>query len=159
MIKVFLFIFWAFTQSSHVAMMSAECFPDEGLIKVYLKTSHDDFKYDYRFKIDDDQIFDESGKIDTTKIFVSKYLASRIQMFANNNLLSGRITSFESDNNEVNMRLIYHYNKKAKQFKVSNTFMNGVNRNPTTLLIFKYKDIEQEAKLTEDKTEQTFVVK
>ena len=37
--------------------------------------------------------------------------------------------------------------------------MNGVNRNPSTLLIFKYMDYERDVKLSEKKTEERFVVK
>lgn len=121
--------------------------------------SHKDFAYDYRVMINDDVLFDPSGKIDTTEIFVSKYIDSRVSLFARDVRLKGRLTSFESADGEVNMNLVYNYDKKVKQFKVHNTFLNNVNRKPSTLLIFKYKDYEEDVKLTEDKTEETFVVK
>ena len=159
MIKIILLSLWAFTQPAHVSLMSAECFPDEGVIRVFLKMSHADFKYDYRHMINDDQLFDPSGKIDTTEILVSKYLDSRVQIFANDKILKGRLTNFESANGEINTNLLYHYNKRAKHFKVSNTFLNDVNKNPSTLLIFKHNDFEEDVKLSEAKTEQLFVVK
>jgi|WetSurSiteA1Bulk_404760.scaffolds.fasta_scaffold72267_1 hypothetical protein len=159
MIKLFFLLLWSFTQPAHVSLMSAECFPDEGVIRVFLKMSQDDFKYDYRFMINDDQIFDTSGKIDTTEVLVSKYLNSRIRIFAGEQLLKGRLTKLESANGEVNVNLLYSYNGKAKQFKVDNTFLNGVNRNPSNLLIFKYNDFEEEVKLTQEKTYKSFRVK
>lgn len=159
MIKILILSLLAFTQPAHVSLMSAECFPEEGTIKVFLKMSHKDFAYDYRVMINDDVLFDPSGKIDTTEIFVSKYIDSRVSLFARDVRLKGRLTSFESAYGEVNMNLVYNYDKKVKQFKVHNTFLNNVNRKPSTLLIFKYKDYEEDVKLTEDKTEETFVVK
>jgi hypothetical protein len=159
MIKTILLLLWVFNQTAHVSLMSAECFPDNGTIKVYLKMKHADFKYDYRHMINDDYMFDPSGKIDTTEVLVSSYVDSRVGLFANDVKLIGRLTSFESVNGEVNMNLVYHYNKTAKHFRVSNTFLNGVNRKPSTLLIFKYKDYEDEERLTEEKTEEIFVVK
>jgi hypothetical protein len=159
MIKTILLLLFISNQTAHISLMSAECLPDEGIIKVYLKIKHADFKYDYRHMINDDYMFDPSGKIDTTEVSVISYVDSRVGLFANDVKLKGRLTGFESANGEVNMYLLYHYDKTAKHFKVSNTFLNGVNRKPSTLLIFKYNDFEDEEKLSEDKTEETFVVK
>jgi hypothetical protein len=159
MIKLFLLLLWSFTQTAHVSLMSAECFPEEGVIKVFVKMNHADFTYDYRHMIDDDQIFDPSGKIDTTKIIVRRYLDTRVQIFSNGQLLKGKLKRFESAGGEVNINISYPYNKKSKHFKVSNTFMNGVNRKPTVLLIFKYNDYEEDVKLDEENTEHSFTVK
>jgi hypothetical protein len=159
MIKTIFLLLWVLNQTAHVSLMSAECSPDEGTIKVFLKMNHADFKYDYRHMINDDYMFDPSGKIDTTEVSVSSYVDSRVGLFANEVKLKGRLTSFESANGEVNINLLYHYNKAAKHFKVSNTFLNGVNRKPSTLLIFKYNNFEDEEKLTEEKTEETFSVR
>jgi hypothetical protein len=139
--------------------MSVECFPDKGVIKVFLKMSHEDFIYDYRFIINDDQNFDSSGKIDTTEIQVRNYLNNRVKLFAGDKLLKGQLMKIESANGEVDLSLLYPYNKRTKNFKVINTFLNDLNKDPSTLLIFKYKDIEQDVKLTQEKTEEVFLVK
>lgn len=139
--------------------MSAECFPDKGVIKVFLKMSHEDFIYDYRFIINDDQNFDPSGKIDTSEIQVRNYLNNRVKLFAGDKLLKGQLMKIESANGEVDLSLLYPYNKRTKHFKVINTFLNDLNKDPATLLIFKYNDIEQDVKLTQEKTEQEFLVK
>jgi hypothetical protein len=159
MIKFFFLLLWLFPQTVHESLMSAECFPDEGVIRVFMKMRHADFVYDYRHMINDDQLLDSSDKIDTTEILVRNYIDSRVQIFANEKILKGRISKFESANGEVNMNLLFQYNKRSKNFKVINTFMNGVNRNPSTLLIFKYKDYEKDVKLSEIKTVETFVIK
>jgi hypothetical protein len=159
MVRILFLLLWTLTQDSHVSFMSAECFPGEGVVRVFIKMSHADFRYDYRHMINDDYIFDPSGKIDTTEVLVSKYLESRVQIFAGDKEMKGRLTSFVSVNGEVDMNLLYHYNNRLKSFKVISTIMNGVNRNPSTLLIFKHNDYEEDVKLTEGNTWKSFIVK
>jgi hypothetical protein len=159
MLKIFFILLWPLLQSGHDSFMSAECHPDEGVIRVFMKMSHADFRYDYRHMINDDYIFDPSGKIDTTEVFAGKYFDSRVQIFAGNKLLKGRMTGFESADGEINMNLLFRYNSKIRNFKVSSTFMNGVNRNPSTLLIFKHGDYEEDVKLTEGNPEKSFTIK
>jgi hypothetical protein len=139
--------------------MGVECFPEKGVIKVFLKMSYDDFVFDYRYTINDDQGFNPKVKIDTAVILVSKYLANRIQIFAEDKTLKGKLENLESAGGEVNMDLLYYYNKRAKNFRVKNTILTGLNKNQSTLLIFKYNDYEEGVKLTPEKTEQTFTVK
>ena len=138
--------------------MTVECFPERETIKVFLKMSHEDFVYDYRFIINDDQGFDSSGKIDTTEVWIRKYLISRIQIFADNKKLQGKITGFESANGELKMNLLYSFNKKVKHLKVQNTILTGSNKNQSVLLIFRYNDFEDGIKLTEEKPEYIFRV-
>jgi hypothetical protein len=139
--------------------MGAECFPEKGIIKIFLKLNYDDFKFDYRFTIDDDQNFLPSGEIDTAKIFVSRYLTDKVHIFADDNKLKGQLTGIELSDGELKMNLQYNYNKKAKHFKVRNTILGNLNKNQSTLLIFKYNEFEEGVKLTSEKTEQIFVVK
>jgi hypothetical protein len=143
----------------HVSFMGAECFPEKGIIKIFLKLNYDDFKFDYRFTIDDDQNFLPSGEIDTAKIFVSRYLTDKVHIFADDNNLKGKLTGIELSDGELKMNLQYNYNKKAKHFKVRNTILGNLNKNQSTLLIFKYNEFEEGVKLTPEKTEQIFVVK
>jgi hypothetical protein len=159
MLKTLFLSLWVIAQPTHVSFMGLECFPEKEIIKIYLKLNYSDFIYDYRFTINDDQNFDPSGEIDTAKILVSRYLANRIQIFADDKKLKGQLTNIESSNGELNIDLLYNYNKKAKHFKVKNTILAGLNKKQYALLIFKYNDFEEEAKLTPEKTEQTFIVK
>jgi hypothetical protein len=159
MLMTFFLSIWVFAQTVHVSFMSMECFPGKGLIKIVLKLNYDDFIFDYRFTINDDQNFDPSGGIDTTKILVSKYLTNRVQIFADDEKLKGQLTNIESVNGELNMDLLYYYSKRAKRFKVKNAILTDLYKNQSNLLIFKYNDFEEGVKLTTEKTEQTFKVK
>lgn len=159
MLKIFLLSLWIFTQTTHESFMSMECYPEKGVIKVFLKMNHDDFVFDYRFTINDDQNFNPSGKMDTTEMLIRKYIGNRLQIFADDKKLNGQLTNLESTKGELNMQLLYYYNNRVKRFNVKNTILNGTNKNHTTLLIFKYNDFEEGVKLTPEKTEQTFMIK
>lgn len=159
MLKAFLISFWIFTQAAHPTFTGVTCFPDKGTIKVFLKMNYNDFIFDYRFTIDDDQNFDPPGELDTSKVFLRRYLEDRIQMFSDDKKLKGRITGFQLADGELNIDILYHYNKQVKNFKVRNTMLNGANKNPSNMLIFKYNDIEDGEKLTEEKAEQVFNVR
>jgi hypothetical protein len=159
MLKTLFLSLWIIAQPTHVSFLGVECFPEKGIIKTYLKLNYNDFVNDYRFTINDDENFDPSGKIDTAKILVSKYLANRIQIFADNKKLEGQLMNVESSNGELNIDLLYNYNIKAKRFKVKNTILAGFSKRQSNLLIFKHNDFEEEVKLTAELTEQVFIVR
>lgn len=141
------------------SFMGVECFPEKGMIKAFVKMNYNDFVFDYRFTINDDQHFDPSGKIDTTQILVSKYLENRIQIFADEKLLKGQITGIESADGELRLDFIYSYNKRSKLFKIKNLMLTEYKESHSNHLIFKYKDFEEGVTLTRKKTDQSFKVK
>lgn len=158
-LKTFILSLWIFAHPANVSFLGVECFPEKGIIKVNLNLYYNDFIFDYRLIINDDQSFDLSGKIDTTEILVSKYLDSRIQIFADNKMLKGHVTGIESSDGKLKLDLIYNYNKRSKCFKVRNLILTDINKSQSNLLIFKYNDLEEDVKLTSEKTEHTFNVK
>lgn len=159
MLKIFLLTILIFTQGAHVTFMGVECFPEKGEIKLFVKMNYTDFVNDYRYTINDDQGFDRSVKIDTSVIFVSRYIAHRIQLSAGEINLKGRLVNFQSDDNEINIDYIYRYDKRSKVLKVKNTMLTGVTYNQYTLLIFKHQDMEEGVKLTAEIPEKSFTLK
>lgn len=149
---------WIFIQNSHVTYMGVECLPEKGEIKLFIKMTYNDFVNDYRYTIDDDQGFDRSVKIDTSVIFVSRYIAHRIQLSADEKHLKGKLVSFQSDGKEVKIDCSYRYDKLSKKFNVRNTMLTGVTADQYTLLIFKHEDKEEGVKLTAEKPEKTFEI-
>jgi hypothetical protein len=140
--------------------MTMECFPENGTIKVFVKQDQSDFVYDYRYTIDDDQNIDLSTKLDTSRIFVSRYFANRLQISAGDKKLTGKITRLQWNNSGMTADLEYHFSdKKTKAFKVKNTILNGIREDPSNLVIFKYKEIEEGVKYNLGKTEHIFKVK
>lgn len=155
---VFLFLL-LMLQSAHVSFTGVECFPDKGEINLFLKLPYNDFIFDYRYTIDDDQNFDPSGSIDTTKVLVSCYLNNQIQIFADNMKLKGYLTSLSYSDGELKLNVRYYFSNKTRQFKVRNTIHNGAVKIQDNMLIFKYKDLEEGVKLTSDNPEKLFHVK
>lgn len=146
-------------QTAHDSFLGIECIPVKGIIRTSLKMNYNDFIFDYRININDDQIFDPSGKIDTTEILLSKYLLSKIQISADDKSLKGKLMNIEFENGNLKFELVYDFDKRARQVKVKNTILTDVNRNQTNLLIFKYDHHEEGVKLSPEKTEHTFKIK
>ena len=158
-LKTFFLSLWIFAHPASASFLGVECFPEKGVIRASLNLNFNDFVFDYRLVINDDQGFDLSGKIDTAEILVSKYLESRIQIFADDKLLKGQVTAVESSDGKLKLEQEYNYNKSSKSFKVRNLILTEVNRSQANLLIFKYNDLEEDVKLTPEKVEHTFNVK
>ena len=159
MLKVLFLSLSILIQATHVSFMSIECFPEKGILKVFLKQSQPDFVYDYRYTIDDDKNIDLAAKIDTNEIFVGRYIATRVQISADETKLKGKITKLDWDNSGFVVELTYPFNnKKAKGFKVTNLILNGIREDPSNLVIFKYHKFEEGVKFTLDKKEHVFNV-
>ncbi len=159
MLKVFILSLILSGQTSHVSFLGMECIPEQGVIKTFLKMSYDDFMFDYRLTINDDQYFNPAEKMDTTVILLNEYLRIKVQIFSGNSALKSKLTSFESDNGEMKFNLLFYFDSKSKTFRVKDTILDGVKLNQQNLLIFKYNDIEESAKLTAGETEHTFIFK
>lgn len=145
-------------QTNNASFLGVECVPDQKIIRSFLKLNFTDFIFDYRVNINDDQVFDPSGKIDTTEILLSKYLNEKVQIFANGSRLSGKVIKIESSDKLLQVELLYRY-KKAKQIKVRNTILTNINVDQSNMLIFKYDDFEEGVKLTPGQTEFVFDVR
>jgi hypothetical protein len=139
--------------------LGLECLPEKGIIKGFVKLGYNDFVFDYRYTIDDDQPFDASGKIDTSKIFVSKYLNRRIQISANEKKLNVKLLKVETLDQEVIIEFFYYFDQKAKLFKVKNLMLTEYEEDQSNHLIFKYNDFEEGITLTSENPEKTFKLK
>jgi hypothetical protein len=142
----------------HVSLMSVEYSDKKDALEVFIKLDYDDFITDYWYSINDDQVFEPSGKIDTTLILVNKYLNDKVQIFADEKKLKGQITKIESVDGELKLNLLYSYNKRAKNLKVKSFILTGVYKDQSNLLIFRYNDFEEGVRLTSEKIEHSFNV-
>jgi hypothetical protein len=159
MIKIFLSVF-ILIQASHVSLMTVECLPEKGTIKVFLKQDQADFVNDYRYTIDDDKNINLTTLLDTTEILVSKYFSTRLQLSAGDKELRSKITKLEWNNSGMTAELEYHFsNKNMKSFTVKNTILNGFRSDPSNLVIFKYHEFEEGVKFSLEKTEHVFKIK
>jgi hypothetical protein len=158
MFKTIILSFFFLLQPAHISLLSVEYYARSEVFNVFLKLNSDDFIFDYRNSINDDQGFDPSGKIDTTIILAGKYFNNKVQIFADDKKLEGRLMSIESDNGEIMMNFLFNNNRNARHFKVRNQILTDLYKDQSNLLIFKYIDFEEGVKLTSGKAEQTFMI-
>jgi hypothetical protein len=159
MLKTLILSLLVFAPSMQDSFTGVECFADKGIIKVFIKLNYNDFIRDYRYIVNDDQNFDPSGGIDTTKIFVLKYLDNRVQIFADDKKLEGQLTKIESADGELKLDLLYNFNKRAKRFRLKNMILKDLSKYHSNLVIFKYNDFEEGARFTPEKTEHIFTLR
>lgn len=159
MLKTFILTLLVVANPVNESFLGVECFPEQGIIKACLNLEYNDFVFDYRYAINDDQHFEPSGQIDTTKILVGKYLELRVKVYADGEMLKGQLTNIESAGGKLKLDFLYYFNKRAKQFRVKNVMFTEYNEDQSNLLIFKYKDIEEGVLLTPERPERTFRVK
>jgi hypothetical protein len=158
MLKILFLSIWFAAHPIHVSLMSVEYFDKKDLVEVFIKLHYEDFITDYWYSINDDQIFETSGKIDTTVVLINKYLEDKIQIFADDKKLRGALTRFESTDGEVKMSILFNYRKRAKNIKVKNLILTDVYKDQSNLLIFRYNDFEEGVKLTPEKLEHSFKI-
>jgi hypothetical protein len=144
---------------NHVSFMSVEYLDTKSSFEVFLKLDYDDFVTDYWYSINDDHVFDPSGKIDTTIVLVNKYLNDKVQIFADEKKLKGEITKVESVNGELKLNLLYNVRGGAKNLRVKSLILTNVYKDQSNLLIFRNKDFEEGIKLTPEKIEHSFNLK
>lgn len=143
----------------HATFTGVECLTNDGIIKANLKIKYEDFILDYRVTINDDQEFDKSGKFDTTIVLLRKYLDNRLQIFADDKILKGKISGLEPSSDELNLSMIYSFKKNSKSIKIRNTILTDVNKSQSNLLIFKCNEIEEGVTLTPENAEHTFRIR
>jgi hypothetical protein len=144
---------------NHVSLMSVEYLDSKNAFEVFLKLDYDDFVTDYWYSINDDHVFDPSGKIDTTIVLLDKYLNDKVQIFADEKRLKGEITKLESVNGEVKLNILFNTNGAVKNLRVKSLILTNVYRDQSNLLIFRNKLFEEGIKLNPEKIEHSFILK
>ncbi len=158
MSHIFLFSLWVLAHPMHVSLTGMEYFADKGKFEVFVKLNYDDFVLDYRYSVNDDQNFNASGEIDTSVVMVNKYLNDKIQIFAGDKKIEGKLTHIESAEGELKMFMLYDYRERTNSIKIKNMILTDLYKDQCNLLIFRYNYFEEGVKLTPEKTEQTFKV-
>ena len=140
----------------HVTMTSIEHIPGTDSMKVFCRMYFEDFLYDYQ-TYDDDR--------DLTKIFgnqpfpadrVNNYFNSKVSIYVNNKLLTGKLLTMNLTDNEFSMNLLYKTDKKPKKITIRNMMLIGWFSDQKNMTIIRVNDFEEGVNLTPEKTEHTF---
>lgn len=159
MLRLIIISIFISLQAGNVSFLGVECIPEQKIIRTFLKLNYNDFIFDYRVNINDDQSFDPSGKIDTAEVLLSKYIYEKVQICADDIRLRGKLTKIESSGEKLQVEVLYHYSKKARQIKVTNMILTDLNKDQSNLLIFKCNNFEEGVELSPEKTDYIFKIK
>jgi hypothetical protein len=159
MLKLFILAFWFAAHPVHVTLLSVEYSDEDKAFSCFLKVYYDDFLLDYKLLTGTVPSIDINGKEENAKETIESYLADRVQIFAGDTKLNGKISGLSLSDNELKINMLYDYNKKSNKFTVKNSILTDIYKDQSNLLIFRYGNFEEGIKLTTEAREKLFKVK
>ncbi len=126
-------------------------------LKVSVRLSYELFLRDYQQTIFDDL---DLEVLHTFKPFpadlANNYINSKINIYANNKLIIGKLLKMEENDTDVRFSLFYRVEKKLKSITVRNTILTGLYSDVENLVIIRSRNYESEIKFTPAHNEETF---
>lgn len=162
MFKAFIIFLWLSMQSGHVTMTSIDYVQGTGgtdSLKVSCRMKLDDMLNDMR-TIDDDR---NLGRLFEKQPFpsdlINHYFNSKVFIYVNDKLLTGKLISNDLDGNDINLKLIFRLTKKPKSVTVRNLILTSYYSDQTNLMILRINNFEKGIKLNKMHNEETFIIK
>jgi hypothetical protein len=159
MIRTLLFSFLLSAHPAHVSIASVEYIKAKHAFDIFIKIWEDDFIRDYKLTYNRELNRDSLNKFNLDREIAMKYINDKIQIIADNKILSGIIDNIEISDAEIKLNLSYKFKGKANTFTVRNSIMTELYQDQNNMLIFKYNEIEEGIKFTSEKKERTFKIK
>jgi hypothetical protein len=159
MVKTLLFSIMLITHPVHVSLLSVDYAPEVVSFNVFLKIYYDDFLLDSGLKSENKGNPGFSGTDPRTRDAMVKYINDRINIYVNDQLLSGKLGDVKLSDGELNMNLIFSSVKRIRSITVKNLIMTSLYKDQANMVIVRVNDFEEGVKLTSDKTEQRFKIK
>jgi hypothetical protein len=160
MLKLLVLPLLIFFHPVHVTMTTIDHIPDTDSMKVLVRFDYDLFLRDYQQTIDDDL---DLHVLRSYKPFpadlVNNYINSKIFIYINNKLLSGKLLTAEVADGGIRLNILYRIVKKPRSITVRNTILNGLCSDVENLTILKIKNLETEIKFTADHNEETYTLR
>jgi hypothetical protein len=140
-------------------MTSIEYVQGTDSLKVNCRMNFDDFLKDLQ-TIDDDR---NLKKLFSSQPFpddlINFYFNSKVIIYVNNKLLTGKLTDASIIDNDINMNLIFRTGKKPKKITVRNLILTGWYTDQENLMIIRANNFERGIRFTPEDTEETLLVK
>ncbi len=158
MLKGLVVIFWIITQQSHVTMTGINFVEGTDSLKVSCRMYFDDFLKDLQ-TIDDDR---NLRTIFSTQPFpadlINFYFNSKVFIYVNKKLLTGKLLNSTLTDNEFIVNLIYKTDKKPKEITVRNMMLIGWFSDQSNLTILRINNLEKGIRFTPEHMEETITV-
>jgi hypothetical protein len=159
MLKILTLSIWLITHPGHVTMTSLDFVQGTDSLKVSCRMEFDDFLKDLQTIDDDRNLRRLFSKQPFPDDLINQYVNSKVFIYVNNNLLTGKLLSAILIDNDINLNLIYRSGKKPKSITVRNLILTGWYTDQSNLMIIRVNNFEKGIKLTPEHSEETLIIK
>ena len=128
-------------------------------LKVFCRMEFDDFLKDLQTIDDDRNLYRLFSKQPFPSDLINQYFNSKVFIYVNNKLLTGKLLSAKITDTEINLDLNYRLAKKPKSITVRNMILTGWYSDQINLMIIRINNFEKGIKLTSGHTEETLILK
>ncbi len=143
----------------HVSITSLEHVTGTDSMKVFCRLYFDDFLRDYQTIDDDRDLATVFSSLPFPEDLLNKYFNSKVIIYVNNKLLTGKLLSVDMADNEISLNLYYKVEKKPRKIHVRNLILTSWFSDQENLTIVRAGSFEKGIKLTPGHIEETFLIK
>jgi len=148
-----------FIHPGHITMTSIDYVQGTDSLKVFCRMEFDDFLKDLQTIDDDRNLYRLFSKQPFPSDLINQYFNSKVFIYVNNKLLTGKLLSAKITDTEINLDLNYRLAKKPKSITVRNMILTGWYSDQINLMIIRINNFEKGIKLTSGHTEETLILK
>ena len=159
MLKAITLAFCLFINQGHVTMTGIDYVPGTDSLKVSCTMEFKDFLKDLQTIDDDRNLSRLFNQQPFPSDLINQYFNSKVLIWVNGKLLTGKLLSTDLDDNDINLHLIYRVSKKPKSITVRNLILTGWYSDQTNLMIIRINNLEKGIKLTPEHNEETLIIK
>jgi len=159
MLKILSFAALMLFHPVHVTFTSIDHVPGTDSLKVFCRMYFDDFLHDYQTYDDDRDLTKIFGNQPFPADLINIYFNSKVYIYVNNKLLTGKLLTTNLADNEINMNLHYKADKKPKKITIRNLMLTGWFSDQVNMVLVRTDKFEKGIKLTPEHNEETFIIK
>ena len=146
-------------QHNHVSIGSISNVPGTDSLKVFCQINFKDFLNDLQTIDDDRNLRTLFSRQPFPADLINQYFNTKVFIYINKKLLTGKLLKADRTGNEINMYLLYRVDKKPRTITVRNLILTHWYIDQTNLMIIKINDFEKGIRFTPEENEVTFNVK
>ncbi len=159
MLKILILNSLLFFHPVHVTLITVNQAQESDTLKVFFRMYYDDFLRDYKLYNPDFKPEKNSEPEDFPDELMKKYFDDRVQIYINHKLLSGSMSNVSTDSYEIRLNLIYHSDKKPRNFKIRNQILIGLYSDQANMVYLNINKYENAIKLTGEHFEEDLRLK
>ncbi len=140
----------------HVSLTTIDQAVGADTMKVFFRMYYDDFLQDYK-------LFDPYGNIENMSEdqsfpadLANKYFNEKIQIYIDNKLLKGKVSTVTILDNEIFLNLLYRSVRNPKKIKIRNQVLTRLYNDQTNMVFISIYKHEQAMRLTPGHDKETW---